>query len=111
MIHEGGKALLNILDKNKNIIPATVEEWSNMINNFEKTIVKQKYLNEFFISTVFNGVSYNMFETTVFKGDKCIYNERYQTLKEAEQGHQEAIDIYTGSKVNGKNFIDHINEK
>lgn len=88
-----------ILDENNNVIPANVKEWSDFFNREKRTrIVKQDDIDGKYVSTVFLGLvhsSYDdkldIFETMVFNDSEDIYCERYDTWKEAEEGHQKAI--------------------
>lgn len=89
-----------ILDENNNAIPATLMEWDEYL---EKTPANKKRVgrdrvNNLLISTVFLGLdhsfdeSLDIFETMIFEGDKSEkYCKRYSTWKEAEEGHQRAI--------------------
>ena len=92
------------LDEEKNVIPSSLEEWSNFIegkfpSNYRH--VGDDTINGKRISTVFIGLccNFNMhsgkpivFETMVFdKNDHAIFQRRYETWKEAELGHQSAI--------------------
>jgi hypothetical protein len=99
------KELLNkmdyfILDENQNIIPANFMDWSNFLEKRKVRIVKQEKMNDKYISTVFlgldhsfNGQKLEIFETMVFDdAGRYIYLDRYATWKEAEEGHQKAIE-------------------
>jgi hypothetical protein len=106
-LYTEGEYKMNIyykLDENKNAIPCTLNEWSDQIekmslnatNHIADNIVEEKR-----ISTVFLGLNHQympnrkplIFETIIFKeGDYTgIYCDRYSTWKEAEEGHQKAI--------------------
>ena len=52
-----------ILDKNKNVIPATSKDWSDFLEDMNNRIVKQEYIEEFLFSTLFLGMdhSFNYF--------------------------------------------------
>lgn len=93
------------LDDNKNVIPCSAEEWEKlreeMFMNATKHIADDE-INDKRISTVWLGLDHkfvgsnkpHVFETMVFTGDSGIedYCERYSTWKEAEEGHQRAIE-------------------
>lgn len=113
--HLFGKKDKFILDKDKNVIPASLFEWGQFFeNNEEERIVKKDKINGLKISTVFIGVDHNIcrlydkeedhelhiFETMVFDGNMSdIYCDRYATWKEAEEGHQSAIEwVKSGCK-------------
>jgi hypothetical protein len=91
-----------ILDKNKNVIPATLLECGEFLETArQERIVKQEELNGYEISTVFLGIDHQfgigpplIFETMVFVKDdrQDIYCDRYSTWKEAEQGHKKAVE-------------------
>jgi hypothetical protein len=93
------------LDKNKNVVPSSMEEWATFIEgtfpaNYKH--VGDDIVNGHRVSTVFLGLCQNfdfrdktpiVFETMVFQNDRSdIYQERYATWKQAEEGHQRAIE-------------------
>jgi hypothetical protein len=93
------------LDENKSVIPSSLEEWSNLTEgtlpaNFKH--VGNEIVNGNRISTVFIGMCFDfmnngiplVFETMIFdeNGSSC-YQDRYSTWKEAEEGHQYAIEL------------------
>jgi len=94
-----------ILDKMKNVVECSVEEVEFLLKDKDKKIVRQEEIGDKFVSTIFLGIDHYMgpnkdhppvvFETMVFdrsesqKGD--IYQERYCTWKEAEEGHARAV--------------------
>jgi len=91
------------LDENKNVVKSSLEEWSNFIEGRLPTNYKHvgdDIVNGHRVSTVFLGLCHNprggvpiVFETMVFQNDRSdIYQERYATYKEAEDGHQRAIE-------------------
>ena len=99
-------SLYYIYDDNKNVIPATREESFAFRNDPSKRIIKQEYIGDYFISTVFLTCDHNfdptddtpiMFETMVFDGCEDnnnwseIYCERYATYDEAVRGHEIAM--------------------
>ena len=97
------------LDENKNVVPSSIEEWSNFIEGRLPTNYKHignDIINHKRVSTVFLGLCYNfdpfdntpiVFETMVFcsKGHS-IFQKRYSTYKEAKDGHQQAIEWVKG---------------
>jgi hypothetical protein len=89
------------LDKNKNVIPATMEESNDFLKN-KKGIVKQEVILDKFVSTVFLPIDHDfsgkgipiVFETMIKDKNSCFwlnYQERYSTWQEAEEGHARAI--------------------
>jgi hypothetical protein len=86
-------------DENKNIIPCKgVLEWAIFFAN-EDRLVKDTTIGDKWISTVFLGNNMNLYggkplilETMVFDGKtESIYCDRYSTWKEAEEGHEKAV--------------------
>lgn len=99
-----------ILDKDRNVIPASLMELSTYLEeSTEERIVKRDTVNGLRVSTVFIGLDHNfsmpeerekedykpyIFETMIFDVDeKEIYCDRYATWAEAEEGHQKAIKL------------------
>lgn len=91
------------LDENKNVVPCSLEEWANFIEGRLPTNyfhVGNEIINEKRISTIFLGLCHNydpfshvpiVFETMVFDNRRGIYQTRYSTWQEAEEGHKRAI--------------------
>lgn len=70
------------------------EEWQRLIKFRAYRIVKQEWVGDKFVSTCWLTVEYfpNMFfETLVFNVDKEELCHRYETLKEAEIGHDNLV--------------------
>lgn len=96
-----------IIDKNRNIFPATLADWAVSLESRENRIVCQEIVEKKRVSTVFLGVDYNIyydfhheekesdkplvFETMVFYVEGSIYCDRYATYAEAEEGHKKAV--------------------
>lgn len=92
-----------ILDKDNNIIPATLMEWAAFFEYKTKRIVKQETIGKHFFSTVFLGLDHNfsddpkaeplIFETMIFSPgtNEKVYTDRYSTWAQAEKGHAKAI--------------------
>jgi hypothetical protein len=87
--------------ENRQIIPCTLTEWATWDPEHAKRIIGRHETETHLVSTVFLGLDHGWiglrpvwFETMIFDktqlGD-VIYEERYSTLDEAEQGHQAAI--------------------
>lgn len=93
------------LDENLNVLPSSLEEYTtfkektfptNYIHVGDKTIDGKR------ISTIFVGICHNfnifdgypiVFETMIFdENDHGIYQERYSTWQEAEEGHKRAVE-------------------
>jgi len=97
---------LYILNGKEPVMVNDVIEWAKgfEINN---RIVKQDYIGEIFVSTVFLGIDHSygdepplLFETMIFGGVPDQYQERYSTWDEAEEGHKRAIKFVNDGKEN-----------
>lgn len=98
-----------ILDDDNNPVPSTITEyveWKEQ--NEERRIVKQEYIGDIFISTMFLGFNHSfidnetpiLWETMIFGGEHDqSYQERYTSHKDALEGHKKAITLIT--KENG----------
>jgi hypothetical protein len=68
-------------------------------------IVQCGEIGDAVVSTVFLGLDHNhfgdgppiLFETMIFGGEHDQYQARYETLAEAEEGHQRALELVNGS--------------
>jgi hypothetical protein len=94
------------LDKDKNVVPGNMEECEKIYSNENnERIVKQEYVLDKFVSTVFLSIDHGfsfyhdteykpiVFETMVFpKSHIEIYCDRYSTWKEAIDGHEKAVE-------------------
>lgn len=92
------------LDENKNVIPSSLKEWADFVEGRLPTNYKHigdDEVNGKRISTVFLGLCHSfdpcnnvpiVFETMIFDSDHGIYQDRYSTYKEAEDGHHRAIE-------------------
>lgn len=82
------------LDENRNPVPCDVAE----LPSNKDRIVKQEYVGEFWVSTVFLGLDHSfgegpplLWETMVFAGDfHEQYMDRYSSEKDALEGHEKA---------------------
>ena len=91
------------LDENKNVVKSSLEEWANFIEGKLPTNFKHvgdDTIDGKRVSTVFLGLCHNfspfnktpiVFETMVFDNGSSLYQERYATYQEAEEGHKRAI--------------------
>lgn len=91
------------LDENKNVISSSLEEWSTFIAGCLPTNYKHVGDNTVKgkrISTVFIGMCQDfdmpdkapiVFETMIFDDGHAIYQYRYSTWEEAEEGHKKAV--------------------
>ena len=99
-----------ILDENNKPIKSTVIEasqWQKI--NLDKKAVKQEYIDDVFVSTVFLGLDHSfpwnedktpvLWETMIFGGEHDQnYQERYSSYEEALEGHQKAVELVKKSK-------------
>ena len=86
------------LDKNKQPVPCSLEEWGMMTR--EEKIVAKNWFGEIQVSTVFLGIDHStggslpiLFETMIFGGEWDGYQERFETWEEAVKGHWVACQI------------------
>jgi hypothetical protein len=103
--------------EDRQIIPCTLTEWAMWDREHEKRIVGRHQTQTHLVSTVFMGLDHafysdmrpQWFETMIFEKTQryeleldgkltgewtfgeSVYQERYSTFEEAEQGHQAAI--------------------
>lgn len=93
-------SMFYILDKDHNVIPATLHEWAEFFNS-PKCIVAQDIIIGVRISTVFLGINHSLdddrpltFETMIFgMNDESEYQERCHTYDEAVAQHAEALRV------------------
>lgn len=90
------------LDENKNVVPGTMEECEKiLINENNEKIVKQEYIGNKFVSTVFLCIDHNFYPhnslpivfETMIRDEKegwLNYQTRCSTWQEAEDGHNKA---------------------
>lgn len=89
-----------LLDENKDPYPVSVEEGMKLQDDIDMKIVKQDKIGNVFISTVFLGLDHSLesnlpilFETMIFNGKHDQYQMRYATYKQAQQGHEDALNL------------------
>lgn len=92
------------LDENKNVLESSLEEYSNFIAGKLPTNymhVGDSKIDGYRISTIFIGSCFSFdensnpltFETCIFnKNDHSIYQKRYTSWQEAEEGHNNATE-------------------
>lgn len=87
------------LDENKHPVKCSPVEFEMFLRSPSK-IIKQDYVRELFVSTVFLGVNMGLFEdnpqwfeTMIFENgcDSEVYVKRYSTWHDAYQGHKNAV--------------------
>ncbi len=84
--------------KDRKVIPVKdVLEWANWFEKFNRTIGRMIVPGKGTVSTIFLGHNMgvlgenNWFETMVFGGKFDGYCDRYETLEQAEKGHQRVV--------------------
>jgi len=90
------------LTKDKQIVPATMLEACEQMNNLEARLVGRTTVNDLCISTVFLTIPHGsvkgkplLFETLVFdKAGNEVAGNRYTNYEEALEGHNKFIDTY-----------------
>jgi hypothetical protein len=90
-----------ILDENNKPILSTIIQYVEWIEkNPERKAVKQEYVGDVRISTVFLGLDHVwnsdiplLWETMIFGGEHDQYMDRYTSYEEALEGHQTALNL------------------
>jgi hypothetical protein len=91
-----------ILDDDNNPVKSTVNEFADWEEAYpERKAVKQEYIDDVYISTVFLGLDHAwnsdipvLWETMIFGGENDqAYQERYASYEQAIEGHQKAINF------------------
>ena len=93
--------------------PLELMEWSRLCDDDNYKIVKQEWVGDYFVSTVWIGLNMNIwkghkliFETMIFPKDKIDllkddplfeYQDRYATEEQALIGHEEAVKMVKDS--------------
>ena len=104
---EGNERMQRILDKlmevyfDKNGTPIDRNQWSEYLGDKNYQVIAQDTIGKYFISTVWIGIGFGMkpliFETMIFCDDKedefCGWQERYETIYQAYEGHHTALDM------------------
>lgn len=88
-----------ILDKNFDVVPASMTAWRTFFGN-PRRIIAKTFFGDIMVSTIFIGLSNNIFETIIFFNDKDRRQEeyRYNTYQEALEGHnQRCSDVINGN--------------
>lgn len=97
-----------VLDENKQVVRATLDEWAKFFENREARRVARTELPGHVVSTVFLGLDHQfgdgpplLFETMVFPEDSSgeVDMDRYSTWEEAEKGHRRMVWKWRGGEV------------
>lgn len=94
------------LDNNNKPIAATsITEAADWLDkNLERKVVKQDYVGDIWVSTVFlgldhawprDGITLILWETLIFGGEYDQYQYRYTSYEDALEGHQTALNLIT----------------
>ena len=85
--------------------PVKVEDiltWGRWFETADRHVAKTAISDEVNVSTVFLGLDHSfgagpplLFETMIFGGEHDQYQDRYETWKQAEAGHQKAVEMAT----------------
>lgn len=78
----------------------SLKEWLAKRNDRGYCLVKRQMVAGLLVSTVWLGVEGARFETMVFNGTQPLMEVscRYEELREAEEGHREAVDALSGAR-------------
>jgi hypothetical protein len=90
-----------ILDDDDNPVKSTVNEFVDWEEAYpERKAVKQEYIDDAYISTVFLGLDHAwnsdvpvLWETMIFGGEHDQYQERYTSYEDALEGHKIALNL------------------
>jgi hypothetical protein len=92
-----------ILDENNKPIRSTIVDCGEWLKkNPERKAVKQEYVGDVRISTVFLGLDHAwprdgdtplLWETMIFGGEHDQYMDRYTSYEDAVEGHQTALNL------------------
>lgn len=112
MAHKAAVALGNLASSRYYVIKNRVVsevfdlvEWGNAFESGERIIQITWLPGDVKVSTVFLGLDHSfresgnpdLFETMIFGGPNDCYTERYETIEEAEAGHERAVLVAKGS--------------
>lgn len=102
-----------VLDSNGQ--PVEEKDISKWGRSFDKSnrIVKQDHVSEVLVSTVFLAIDHNysgkgppvLWETMIFGGPHDGYCERYTSRKDAEEGHEKAVEMVKPYKISQEDWL------
>lgn len=95
-----------ILDENNNPIKTDIKSYIDWeIKNEPKKALKQEYINDIYVSTVFLGLDHSfqsqiplLWETMIFGGRHDQYQTRYSSYEDAIKGHEVAVNLVKNKK-------------
>jgi hypothetical protein len=92
-------------NNNKPIAAASITEAAKWLDeNLERKVVKQDYVDDVWVSTVFLGLDHAwpkddvtpvLWETMIFGGEHDQYQDRYTSHEDALEGHKKALTLIT----------------
>jgi len=92
-----------ILQDKKPVEEPDLLKWAQWYETADRHIKKTDLPNDVHVSTVFLSIDHGyssifggppiLFETMIFGGEHDMYQERYSTYEEAEEGHQRAVEM------------------
>lgn len=97
----------------------SLEEYANLMENFEYRQIDRTHIGKYRISTIWMGLNYNfysndeedkfIFETMIFCEDEenefHNWEKRYGTLEEAKKGHIEAVNLIKGKQMKKEEML------
>ena len=95
----------NVTYVDKQLNQIDFEKWSNLFDDFNYCTICRTYINEFFISTIWYGISAYLsgpFETAVFKGEETIEISRHDNEEAAKKFHLNLVLQYCEEFLNNK---------
>jgi hypothetical protein len=92
-----------ILDENNKPIRSNIVDCGEWLEkNPERKVVKQEYVDDIWVSTVFLGLDHAwdsdipvLWETMIFGGEHDQYQDRYTSVEDALEGHKLALTLIT----------------
>ncbi len=89
-----------ILDGKTPVKEPDIIKWAKWFEKADRVVKQTELPNDVKVSTVFLGMDHDyfgnsllLFETMIFGGEHDQYQERCSTWEQAEQQHQEAINL------------------
>lgn len=89
-----------ILNGKTPVIENDLMRWAHWFEKADRTVKVTRLPGDVKVSTVFLGMDHGflndkpmLFETMIFGGEHDEYQERYATWEEAENGHDEAVQL------------------
>lgn len=101
-------SMMYVLDEQGNPVPEPdTLKWGRWFGEPGKRVVKSDHIGDVHVSTIFLGIDHSfhggppvLWETMIFGGEHDQYQERYTSLEDAKQGHEEALKLVSQKEVN-----------